>query len=54
MAERRPRAGVAFALACLLAAGCSAGVPRTGKVTTVTRVESPGGRDAFTNGGYCP
>jgi hypothetical protein len=46
VAERRPRAGVAFALACLLAAGCSAGVPRTGKVTTVTRVESPGGRDA--------
>jgi hypothetical protein len=41
VAERRPRAGVVVALACLLAAGCSAGVPRTGKVTSITRVGSP-------------
>jgi hypothetical protein len=46
VAERRPLAGgAALALACLLVAGCSAGVPRTGQVTTVSRVASPNERD---------
>ena len=42
---------VALGLALLVLAGCSAGVPRTGQVTTVSRIESsnerdlPGGRE---------
>lgn len=51
MAERRPRAGAVLALVCLLAAGCSAGVPRTGEVTTVSRVSSPSERDMARSGG---
>jgi hypothetical protein len=45
-----PRSRVALALACLLAAGCSAGVPRTGQVTTVSRVTSPSERDTSNSG----
>jgi hypothetical protein len=51
VADRRPRAGLVLALACLLAAGCSAGVPRTGKVTSVTRVASPNEHDLARSGG---
>ncbi len=51
MAERRPhgrvlpRSRVVLAFACALLAGCSAGVPQTGQVTSVSRVASPSERD---------
>jgi hypothetical protein len=45
VADRPPRAGVVLALACVLAAGCSAGVPRSGKVTSVTQVGPASGGD---------
>ncbi len=56
MAERRPhgrvlpRSRIVLAFAGLLLAGCSAGVPRTGQVTSVSRVASPSERD-MTNSG---
>jgi hypothetical protein len=45
-----PRSRTVLALACALLAGCSAGVPRTGQVTTVSRVASPSERE-MTNSG---
>jgi hypothetical protein len=45
VAERRPMGAVALGLALLALAGCSAGVPRTGEVTTVSRIDSPNQRD---------
>jgi hypothetical protein len=45
VAERRPTGAVALGLALLALAGCSAGVPRTGEVTTVSRIDSPNQRD---------
>jgi hypothetical protein len=36
---------VALGLVLLVLAGCSAGVPRTGQVTTVSRIESSNERD---------
>lgn len=51
MAERRSLAAVVLVLACLLGAGCSAGVPRNGVVTSVSRVESPSDRDMARAGG---
>jgi hypothetical protein len=45
VAERRPMGAVALGLALLALAGCSAGVPRTGQVTSVSRIDSPNERD---------
>jgi hypothetical protein len=45
VAERRPMGAVALGLALLALAGCSAGVPRTGEVTTVSHIDSPNQRD---------
>jgi Sporulation and spore germination len=45
VAEWRPMGAVALGLALLALAGCSVGVPRTGEVTTVSRIDSPNQRD---------
>jgi hypothetical protein len=56
VAERRPHGRVlpgslaVRVLACLLLAGCSAGVPRTGQVTAVSRVAPSSERDVTNSG----